>query len=121
MLKPYDQIFKKKGLETDFEHLDLAIGITINDQTVVSALSQVFSDSLKKVNILKSKSKNSLKDLPSFFSREILSKVDFRFYLKTQDDWEAAFKYAEKIVEIIVDKDLFERDETQQEKVEKLK
>jgi hypothetical protein len=47
--------------------------------------------------------------------------VDFRFYLKTQDDWEAAFKYAEKIVEIIVDKDLFEKDETQQEKVEKLK
>lgn len=103
MTKPYDQIFKKKGLEAKIEHLDLAIDITINDQSVVSALAQVLSDSLKKIYILKSTSKNSLKDLPSMFSREMLSKVNVKFYLKTQDDWEAALRYPENIVEIIVD------------------
>jgi hypothetical protein len=80
---------------------------------VVSALARVFSDSLKQINILKSSSKNSLKDLPSMFSREMLSKVDVKFYLKTQDDWEAASRYPENIVEIIVDKDIFEKDKTQ--------
>jgi hypothetical protein len=47
------------------------------------------------------------------FSREMLSKVDVKFYLKTQDDWEAASRYPENIVEIIVDKDIFEKDKTQ--------
>lgn len=103
MLKPYDQIFKKKGLEAKIEHLDLSIDISIHDKPVISALAQVFSDSLKKISILKSSSKNSMKDLPSMFSKEMLSKVDVRFYLKTEADWEAALTYPENIVEITVD------------------
>ena len=84
MIKPYDKIFKKLGQEAKIEHLDLSINITFNDQPVVRALSQVFSDSLSKITILKSCSDDSMKDLPSMFSKEILSKVDVKFYLKTE-------------------------------------
>jgi hypothetical protein len=37
------------------------------------------------------------------FSYEMMSKVDVRFYLKTDDDWVAALKYPKNIVEITVD------------------
>jgi hypothetical protein len=121
MIKPYDQIFKKKSQEAKIEHLDLLLDINFNDQPVVSALSQVFSDSLSKITILKSSSNDSMKDLPSMFSEEMLSKVDVRFYLKSEDDWKAALIYPENIVEITVDKDLFEKDKNEKEKAVKLK
>ena len=41
------------------------------------------------------------------FSKEMLSKVHVRFYLKTIEDWKAALIYPENIVEITVDKDFF--------------
>ncbi len=69
MMKPYDQIFKKKGQEAKIEHLDLSIIILQNDHSVVRALSEVFSDSLEKISILKSSRCDSMKDLPSMFSK----------------------------------------------------
>ena len=54
-----------------------------------------------------------MKDLPSMFSKEMFSKVDVKFYLKTKEDWEAALTYPQNVVEITVDKDLFEKDWTQ--------
>jgi hypothetical protein len=51
----------------------------------------------------------------------MLSKVHVRFYLKTEDDWEAALIYPENIVEITVDKDFFGKEKTQKERGNKIK
>ena len=61
-----------------------------------------------------------MKDLPSMFSKEMLSKVDVKFYLKTEFDWEAAFTYPKNIVEITLDKDLFEKDKSHSQKAKKV-